>query len=241
MTNIERTDRLRKELKPLYEDLLNNVAELNYSKATFCLQWGENFPLEEHRGIMFVGRATNGWVTDCEDVDVLFGDSEDAIFNRNDQMKWIENLSGNTEGYNTRKSAFLRVIKKISEVFYPENWYSYVAWSNVCKIAPWKGGNPNDSLYYAQLEDCKKIFAKEIELLSPKAVVMFTGESWATDILRYMNGEDGTKSVYKEKWANYECKVYQINGVTYIRSEHPQGKNEDDHVNCIVSLLNKIL
>lgn len=55
---------------------------------------------------MFVGRATNGWVTDCEDVDVLFGDTEDAIFNHHDEIKWVENLLGNTNGYNTRKSAF---------------------------------------------------------------------------------------------------------------------------------------
>lgn len=97
MTNIERTEKLRNELKPLYENLLKNMAEFDYDKATFCLQWGENFPLEKHCGVMFVGRATNGWVTDFEDVEVLFGDSEDAIFNRHDQMKWVENLSGNTE------------------------------------------------------------------------------------------------------------------------------------------------
>lgn len=239
MTHIERTEILRKELKPLYENLLKNVAEFDYDKATFCLQWGENFPLEKHCGVLFVGRATNGWVTDCENVDVLFGDSEDAIFNRHDQMKWVENLSGNTKGYNTRKSAFWRVIKKITKELYPEPWYSHVAWSNVCKVAPWKGGNPNDSLYYAQLSDCKKIFAKEIELLSPKAVVLFTGEGWAIDLLRYMNGEVGTKSIYKQKWANYECKVYQINGVIYIRTEHPQGKSEDAHVQCIVDIVKR--
>ena len=239
MTNIERTEKLRNELKPLYEKLLKNVAEFDYDKATFCLQWGENFPLEKHCGVMFAGRATNGWVTDCEDVDVLFGDSEDAIFNRHDQMKWVENLSGNTKGYNTRKSAFWRVIKKITKELYPEPWYSHVAWSNVCKVAPWKGGNPNDSLYYAQLSDCKKIFAKEIELLSPKVVVLFTGEEWAIDLLRYMNGEVGTKSIYKQKWANYVCKVYQINGVIYIRTEHPQGKSEDAHAQCIVDIVKR--
>lgn len=247
MTNIERTEILRKELKPLYENLLKNVAEFEYDKETFCMQWGENFPFEEHSGVMFVGRATNGWVTDCEDVDVLFGDSEDAIFNRPDQMKWVENLSGNTEGYNTRKSAFWRVIKKITkelypEELYPEPWYSHVAWSNVCKVAPKEGRNPNpnDYLYDAQLSDCKKIFAKEIELLSPKVVVLFTGERWSSNLLTYMNGEVETKSIYDQEWANYyECKVYQINGVIYICTEHPQGKSEDAHVQCIVDIVKR--
>ncbi len=241
MTNIERTEILRKELKPLYEDLLKSVAEFDYDKATFCMQWGEDFPFEEHCGIMFVGRATNGWVTECEDVDVLFGDTEDAIFNRPDQMKWIESLSGNTKGYNTNKSAFWRVIKAVTKEFYPEPWYSHIAWSDVCKVAPWEGGNPNPPLYYAQLKDCKKIFETEIKILSPKVVVLFTGESWSTDFLRYLNGEQGTKSVCKEYWSGYECKVYQMNGVTYIRTEHPQGKNEDAHIQCLINLIKKFI
>lgn len=149
MTNVERTEILRKELKPLYENLLKNVAEFDYDKATFCMQWGENFPFEEHCGLIFVGRATNGWVTECEDDDVLFGDTEDAIFNRRDQMKWVENLSGNTDGYYTNDSAFWRVIKSVTKELYPEPLYSYVAWSNVCKVAPLEGRNPNNPLYYA--------------------------------------------------------------------------------------------
>ena len=227
---------LKERIFSLYEELAKIDPESEYE--TFCAQWGEEY---KQGGVMFVGRAVNDWVTQGDrNTSGMFQDgSTNQAFARADQMKWVENLSGNTKGYNTRKSAFWRVIKKITKELYPESWYSHVAWSNVCKVAPWKGGNPNDSLYYAQLSDCKKIFAKEIELLSPKVVVLFTGEGWAIDLLRYMNGEVGTKSIYKQKWANYECKVYQINGVIYIRTEHPQGKSEDAHVQCIVDIVKR--
>lgn len=69
MTNIERTEILRKELKPLYENLLKNVAEFDNDKATFCLQWGENFPLEKHCGVLFVGRARS---VVCNRIKVVF-------------------------------------------------------------------------------------------------------------------------------------------------------------------------
>ena len=32
---------------------------------------------------------------------------------------------------------------------------------------------------------------------------------------------------------------YQINGVIYIRTEHPQGKSEDAHVQCIVDIVKR--
>lgn len=239
--NEERAEMLKNELKPLYASLMKNVKGFNYSKATFCMQWGNNFPIEEYCGIMFVGRATNGWVSDSEDVDELFGDSEESIFNRKDQMKWVEDLWGNGDGYNTNGSAFWRVIKAVATHFSPEPWYSYVAWSNVCKVAPWDGGNPNDALYYAQLEDCKKILETEIKLLSPKIVVMLTGESWSIDFLRYLNGEQGTKSICKDTWNGYECKVYQINNTNFIRSEHPQGKKEYEHIQCLINLIKKYM
>lgn len=239
MTNIERTQILKEALKPLYVNLLHSIKDFNYSKAIFCVQWGKNFPVEQNKGIIFVGRATNGWITDSEDINVLFGDNPDMIFNRNDQMEWVENLEGNKKGYNTRKSSFWRIIKNVSCHFYPDKWYSHIAWSDVCKVAPWEGDNPNDALYYAQLQDCEQILQTEIKVLSPEVVVLLTGQSWAKDFLRYLNGNQNTKSIHKASWDNHECKVYKIGDVTYILSEHPQGKKEESHTKCLVDLINK--
>ena len=158
---------LKDSLLPLYDELLkgNSFEDV----CTFCLQWGENFPVDKKTGILFVGKAVNGWIHDETDINVLFGETSDRIFARSDQMEWVSRLEGD-EKYNTNKSAFWRVIKRVSQHYYPnEKWYSNVAWSNLCKIAPFKGGNPNDKLYYEQLKSCQKILSKEMTQI---------GDSW---------------------------------------------------------------
>lgn len=103
----------------------------------------------------------------------------DRIFARNDQIEWVNNLSGNTKGYNTRKSAFWRLIKKVAITYYPDKWYSNNAWTNLYKIAPWKDCNPSRKLQNAQRKYCFELLKNEIEILSPKYVIMLTsGWEW---------------------------------------------------------------
>ena len=220
-------------LKDLYTTLIDNVADIKGEKCAFFAQVGENY----QKKIMVIGRACNGYITSSLNIHTLFGTSEEAIVNRNDQMKWVADCAGNKDGYNTNKSAFWRVTKRIAQKFYPNDWYSYIAWSNVCKIAPWKGGNPNNALYYAQLESCKKIFEEEVRQLSPKFVIMFTGEDWAKDFLLYLNKGKELKSIKELDWDKYKCHVYDINGTFFILTEHPQGKKEKVHAESIINFI----
>lgn len=236
------TVKLKNALKPLYQSLVKSVSSFTYDKAYFCVQWGKKFPKEKNKGLMFVGRAVNGWISKNEDVDIQFGDTDEAIFNIEEQMIWVYEQAGEGKGYNSNRSAFWRVIQGISDSFYPSESLNYVAWSNVCKVSPWEGGNPDNPLYYAQLSSCQEIFKKEVEILSPKVVIFFTGEGWAIDFLKYLNGEQNPKSVEKVVWDKkykYQCVVYNINGTIYILSEHPQGKKEKNHIQCIKELIEK--
>ena len=160
------------------------------------------------------------------------------IFNLDDQMQWVENCDGikNEDGYDSGRSQFWRVIKKVSSHYYPENWSSYVAWTNVCKVAP-DGDNPSDPLYYAQLESCKKILKAEIEILSPKVVVFLTGEGWSKDFLSYLLGEGYNHVAESKEWDGHEAKAYLSNETIFISSEHPQGKKEPSHVQAIIDLI----
>lgn len=238
---MEFTELLKTELKPLYKDLLQSVTDYG-EIAPFCLQWEKDYPLSPNEGILFIGRATNGWVSDSTDIKELFGDGKYAIFARKDQMKWVNNLEGNKDpkGYNTRKSAFWRVIKQVSEKVYPDKWYDNIAWSNLCKIAPSEGGNPSDSLYYSQLKDCQLILKKEIEILSPKYVIMLVGQNWAKDFMRYLNDNQETHRIETVKWGNYEVIVYAIKGAIYLISEHPMGKPEQVHIEALNSLISNL-
>lgn len=235
--------KLEERIKPLYSSLIEKTKVFSYPKAFFCIQWGKLYPKMNNTGILFIGRATNGWITDLENIDILFGDSEYSIFNRKDQMQWVEDCEGNIHGYNTRKSAFWRVIKNISKSFYPENWSAHVAWSNICKVAPFEQGNPSDSLYYVQIELCNQILGIEIELLSPEIIVLFTGESWAKDFLYYLTHEESPQAIKCKHWGKenqFTMKAYLINGRIYIQTEHPQGRKEDLHIQTIIETINEL-
>lgn len=151
-------------LKPLFAELMQSVAGYtDYDLRPFCIQWGRSYPTDENTGIMFYGRATNGWITTETDVDKLFDPAfDDRIFARDDQMQWVYDCTGTDNKYNSNRSAFWRIIRQVARGFYPSGEeLLHVCWSNVCKIAP-DGANPDNYLYYDQLPACQRIMQKEI-------------------------------------------------------------------------------
>lgn len=188
---------LNTSLMLLYEDLIQSVKERvqetvqkvrdqkvkdqkleEYNHlACFCAQWGEHFLDKdcESPKIMFVGYCTNGWKTTSKKIDTLFGDpnEKETIFNRNDQMKWVED-----EGY-VNKSPFWCLIRDVSQQALSKDkelWYNYVAWSNLFKMAPQKERKLKTEHEEAQFEVCKQILKTEIEKLEPKFVVFIVAK-----------------------------------------------------------------
>ena len=229
---------LRKELKPLYKDLMEAVKPYKGKKCPFAMQWGEEFPKENNRGILFVGRATNGWVSESDNVEDLFGNPDETIFDWDDQMKWVE-INGNPK-YNTNKSAFWRIIRRVSAAYFPKHELNHVAWSNIAKVAP-PDGNPNDTLFYLQLDCSNKILSTEIKILSPKAVVFLTGEGWAKDTIKYLcNGVYPDVVAEKEWGGGFTAKLYRLDKLGIILTEHPQTKEETTHIEAIKALIDMI-
>lgn len=225
------SEALAKKLRPLYVNLFKEVASFK-NNTMFAVQCGSKFPTEAHEGLLMVGRATNGWI-EPKDVDDLL----DYSFKNVEPMKWVNDDAGRKAGYNPRRSAFWRIVAGIGKSFYSDEWFSYIAWSNLCKVAP-QAGNPGDPLYYAQLKTCQKIFETEIEVLHPKAVILFTGYNWAKDFLTYLNG--GVQPENEESWSKYECKVFLIKKIYYVLTEHPQGKKENRRKQTLIELLRKL-
>lgn len=228
---------IKKSIFPFYKKLLdeNSFEDI----CTFTLQWGENYPFDEKAGLLFVGKAVNGWITNETDAAKLFDISNsERVFARGDQMEWVNNLSGNTDGYNTRKSAFWRLIKKVAETYYPEKWYSNIAWTNLYKVAPWEGGNPNGKLQNTQRKHCFDILKKEIEILNPNYVILLTS-GWEWEFIKHLNGSEKMKIIDEKKWGEFKTTMIEINGINFIISHHPQGKNEWNHRNAIVELINE--
>lgn len=227
-------EKLRSVLKPIYADLLSAITPPK-DVVTFCMQWGKDFPVEQNTGILFVGKATNGWITKSKDPDILFGTTNQRVFARPDQMKWVHDAEGGA-GYNSKNSAFWRVIKRVSKEMYKhDQWFEKVAWSNLYKVS-FQKGNPNQRLKNAQKERCKKILSTEIQILSPRFVVFFTS-GWEGVFVKFLIG-DVKCNWTDSKWGTKGLiKVSTVNGITMICTQHPQGKNETAHVNKIIEVI----
>lgn len=229
---------LKNELFPLYGELLENVpAPKEQTQCVFCMQWGEDFPKQKGKGVLFVGRAVNGW-TERGSLDSLFYSEieSERAFAKNDQMSWVENQWQDSSIYNTAGSAFWRIIKK-SCVTYYSPWYSKIAWTNLCKLSPLTG-NPSNAFFNRQFDSSSKIFEKEIEILSPGLVVLVTGMNWADCYLSYLNGNEFPIAI-KEDTFEEKNKVilYQIKGVIFALFERPEGKREDGFINKLKELI----
>lgn len=237
-TSSEIAVRLEPVLRPLYQELMNSVKHIFGKKYAFAVQWGDHYPSFLNKGILFVGRATNKWHTTEEDLEVLFGDPQEnsTIFNCDDQMTWVNDCARG-EKYQTNRSAFWRVIREVSKSFYPEDELNHVAWSNVCKIQKEGGKNPEGRFFDSQIETCQKIFKAEMDVLSPKFVIMLVGGYGKREILTYMNCETMPDKIETRTWDIYKADVYKIDETVYVCSEHPMGKNEREHIECLKSIV----
>lgn len=236
---------LKEKLITLYEHMLMAMP-VSETIVPFCIQWGNLFPIAEKEGLMFIGKATNGWVTTSRDVNVLFGESDERIFNRDDQMNWVTEGIDKDNGYNPKRSAFWRLVKsvtaEVSEIShdlafdFEKNWPSTIAWSNLYKVSAPKG-NPSQKLKEAQLRYCQQILLAEINALSPKCVIFLTS-GWEPAFLKFLNGGKPPQTVATKQWGkNYQTQKFIINDIIFISSSHPQGKPNGAHCEAICELI----
>lgn len=246
-------DKLKTQLIPVYEGLRNDC----YADDRLCpflMQWGENFPTTPNKGIIFYGRATNGWFGTW-DYNVFFSDTdENRGWKRDDQMIWAEKQWLESEdGYVTSKSQFWNIIKGVSSKFYGAEWFKYVAWSNICKVAPNSYGNPSDKVFYATLADNVNVFRVELDFWSPKYIVLLTDGikrdnitriDWTSDYIKCLNNGILPQPVYQIAWdtenPHIKISVYKLGDRYAILSLHPQGRKVDLHKDAIIHIIENI-
>jgi hypothetical protein len=233
--------------KVVYRKLLENVEASKYrnrsqSLSCFSAQKGKLY----NNNVMFVGRAVNGWGSKFKleniDSNLLIDDLFPSIPNDDCPLEWVEESWGNSDNYNTKKSAFWRVTKQISEDINgtdsSNNWSSKVIWSNLYKIAPSETGNPSDSLCNSQFAACNELLETEIREFKPKYIVFLTGYNWFDGFLSEsinLKKTKNTRWVEAEGTLNFDNEICKI-----VVAKHPQGKPEFDLVTEVMDSLIKV-
>ena len=195
--------------------------------------------------LLVIGRACNGWKSEwsCEDSEAIQSAClqiiADAENEKECRMAWLQkNWDGNEHSdYNTRRSAFWRVTKDIvqkSTGASEQSWTSHIAWSNICKISPYDGGNPKTAEWEAQIQACSELVRDEINELKPRNVLLITDVSWAREFFECI-GHSPSK-VQDNKIVQ---DIFQYNHsriITTIRPEHTNNHQYADEVLMAMSI-----
>ncbi len=231
---------MKDALKNLYSELLIHIKENkdNFPESNLCV-FTPAKGVEYNNDLLFIGRAVNGWGNYIEkDKNEFFINKFNDVCKSYDDenLNWIIEKWGASIGYNTKKSAFWRLIKTISDEFYKDdiNSVNKVSWNNLYKISNDKGGNPSSSLMNIQFELCRKILKLEIETFNPKFTIFLTGLGWAGDFIQ----QDDFTGLETDGLTFVEfIGLNKKDKNVFIVSKHPQGKPEKKHAEEIIKVM----
>jgi hypothetical protein len=210
----------------------------------FCLVRGDNYD----RGLLIIGRSVNGWEYSYAPTDGAEKSVQNEIVEQLESyeaegLHWVYSQESPKKGYNTRKSAFWRVTKRIALsrkiVDDREIWSTYLAWTNLYKVSNAVKGNPSETLCSVQFPYCKKLLLMEIKQLKPRMALFLTGANWALPFIQECISADDKRR--KGSLVDYagRLKMGEYAG-GYIIAKHPQGKNESDFVDEVESVWSKM-
>ena len=219
-----------------------NAGRLASSKITgFLSMKGDHYDNE----LMVVGRAVNGWTQGIFPAELntpisrkKYAEKIYRTVTRQDgcPMEWVTDCWGNQEGYNTKKSAFWSVIRTVVgeleiACIDQHTWPSHIVWSNLYKLAPEKGGNPNNTLCNVQLSGCCSLFELELSIYNPKRLLLLTGLGWAGPFLKNICSIRQIEQTHVEAIGKLNIGKQTTKVVV---ATHPQAKPENDWVQEIL-------
>ena len=133
------------------------------------------------QGVLVVGQAVYGWIPDWTALDaataggratIFLGDTKASFADLADPMGWIA-------GHPVENSPFWRTAREVTDALVPDPesaWFSRVAWTNLCPIAPGDyKGNPEGLLRQVQTPAAAEFLGATIDTLQPRLVLVLAG------------------------------------------------------------------
>lgn len=232
--------------KNIYNEMITRIEDVwpnehnNELVSTYSAQVGDLYPENDFSGILIYGRSSNGWDRTCPNG---IEDHRTVYDMRNMEIQ-------------SKRRMYYRFIKGVVGNFYPiDEWYNYIAISNITKIVFCDKGNPSEELWDKQYDYLKPILEKEIQILSPKVVVFIIGsnirsgyESPIYDL--YPCIKDKSALIDKQIWGKYDSKngekyltttTYEIGKRLFIFTDRPDSKQGkpyiNNHINTLVNVI----
>ena len=131
-------------------------------------------------------------------------------------MRWVDLGWGAKDRYNTKKSAFWRVVRDSSKQLGIDDT-SKICWTNLYKVSPHSSGNPSTRLAAAQFDHCLQMLRIEIEDWKPQRLLFLTGYSWAKPFLDGL----GLNPEIKDSIGLVEAAGSASDGTRIIVAPHP--------------------
>ena len=241
-----------KQILKVFDSMLKRVGARNSDRDQQLTGMLAVRGLYYTRELMVVGRAPNGYCcqpTAAELTDRFVRENFAtcvADLSRGDPMRWVIDLWGAGDSYNTRRSAFWRVIRNtlrdleicdVGSEYVP--WSSHLVWSNLYKVSPADGGNPDNALIDIQLPLCKKMLRLELNEFKPKRLLFLTGNDWSNDFLsdRWFKR---SRQIGNCAYDFVEDFGLLRKSIKFVVACHPQGKPEEDWTNEVVRAFEEI-
>ena len=207
-----------------------------------------------NRELMVVGRAVNGWTRRSWTPEALASDEavhefvsvvqQSVTAPESCPMQWVSKAWGSralnwpsnwacvgNQEYNTRRSAFWRVIRNLVDELgladiNNDSWPSHLVWSNLYKVSPAAGRNPPARMRSLQVDKCVSLLKLELEIYKPKRLLLLTGKDWAAPFLQQtvanMNVVQGSRLVH----ADGTLTVGADDTCAIVVAAHPERKPE---------------
>lgn len=174
--------------------------------------------------------------------------------NSKDRFEWIDNDGRNTfrsridtnkamlemNPYSVKRTPFWNYACQIwakltkqedMENLWRNRWYENIVWSNLYKVAPSFGGNPDENLKKAQLESCRALLKDEIDYFQPTHILFETDYEWWFD--KFEDLFEATKitdQFVKSKG------IYVGDGFTsmFVVAVRPEMRNKTSYINSVL-------
>ncbi len=223
-----------------YQAEFQELVKAHLDAAKWCAFWpmiGPKYTSAKPK-LLVCGRALNGW---DETTFSFMGDTEALVdrcigafgsdSGKKNPLGWVEDRWQKGDNYRTSRSAFWRVVRSIAARlgYKDDGWTEYIAWTNLMRVSPATGGNPEEWSWNAQLPHASRMLLKEIRELTPDVTVVLAGSSWF-DPFRNHDGfrENFTTIADPPSGSKYVKLVGSMGDMRVVVGPYPQGKNEKE-------------